>query len=367
MVPHLDLLAVNPAPAPAIAPFLAGAAGLGLLTVAAVALMKWQCRKRALFDLPNDRSSHTLPTPRLGGAAFVPVLLAGLAAGWLLLGRWNLLAAAMLVGAAVLYVVGLIDDLRPLSARLRMAIHIAVGGALLAAAWRLSGRDDAGAIAGLAALVCLGAIVGTINIYNFMDGIDGIAGIQAFVGGVAWAVFAWQEGAAGAAWGGLAIAAVAAGFLLHNWSPASIFMGDAGSTVLGFLLVALPFSVWIETGERVPLANLFVAALLVLWPFLLDGVGTILRRARAGENIFAAHRSHLYQRLSRARRSHSTVSALYGILAVYGAVVAWWALRGVSAASLAGLAGVMILYGALRRHTAAAEARARSATEGKAP
>ena len=70
MVPHLDLLAVNPAPAPAIAPFLAGAAGLGLLTVAAVALMKWQCRKRALFDLPNDRSSHTLPTPRLGGAAF---------------------------------------------------------------------------------------------------------------------------------------------------------------------------------------------------------------------------------------------------------------------------------------------------------
>jgi UDP-N-acetylmuramyl pentapeptide phosphotransferase/UDP-N-acetylglucosamine-1-phosphate transferase len=257
------------------------------------------------YDHPNERSSHTTPTPRTGGVGIV------LATIFILLflqmigglgptdGFNSLIAGALLVAA-----ISFLDDLRPLSAAVRFPVHViaAVIVVLGAGSWTWIGL----------LLTCIW-IVAVTNIYNFMDGIDGIAGSQAVVAGVAWAILgaAFQERAI-AALGGV-LAAAALGFLAHNWPPARIFMGDTGSAFLGFLFAALPL-VSPRRNES------FLPAVLILWPFVFDGTLTILRRLLRRENIFAAHRSHLYQRLNAAGWSHARVTSIYIAIAALGAV-----------------------------------------------
>ena len=165
---------------------------------------------------------------------------------------------------------------------------------------------------GLVATIC---VVGILNIYNFMDGIDGIAGVQAVVAGVAWTCIAYSLSLSATAVLGGAVTAGAAGFLLLNWPPARIFMGDAGSTVLGYMIGILPFFAWVEQKDTLSLGTATFCGALVMWPFLADGASTILRRMRRRENVFTAHRSHLYQRLVIAGRSHQAVTLTYGALA----------------------------------------------------
>jgi len=132
---------------------------------------------------------------------------------------------------------------------------------------------------------------------------------------VAWTIIGARTGQPSLTLLGGAIAAASLGFLLHNWPPARIFMGDVGSAFLGFTLASLP----LLSPRR---DALFVPAVLILWPFVFDGTFTILRRLRNRENIFAAHRSHLYQRLVIAGYSHAFVTTLYAALAVLGAIAA---------------------------------------------
>ena len=127
---------------------------------------------------------------------------------------------------------------------------------------------------------------------------------------------------------GAALAAGGLGFLAWNWPPAKIFMGDAGSTVLGYALAVLPLLLVVEARGAVKFERVLMAGALVVWPFLADGSFTILRRLRNGENIFRAHRSHLYQRLVMAGVSHRSVTLIYGALAVGGAGLAWRVLAG---------------------------------------
>ena len=148
------------------------------------------------------------------------------------------------------------------------------------------------------------------------------------------------------------------GFLTLNWPPAKIFMGDAGSTVLGFSFAVLPLLVWVEKKPAVGLFALLSVALLVVWPFLADGTFTIFRRLRKRENIFKAHRSHLYQRLVIAGKSHLLVTVVYGVLAVIGSVLGWVVIRGFAWAMPLSVFVVLVLFGCLWRWTVDSEKRA---------
>ncbi|MEK6372911.1 MAG: glycosyltransferase family 4 protein [Acidobacteriota bacterium] len=260
-------------------------------------LRRWAVRK-AILDHPNERSSHDVPKPRGGGMAIVLITLAG-SAYWMT-PRAAVAAAAALVIAAVSFA----DDLRHLPATLRLAVQILAALAVallfvplvwvpLAVVW----------------------IVGLTNAYNFMDGIDGIAGGQAVVAGLAWGWLGTAAGQPLPAVIGLLIAGSSAGFLLHNWQPARIFMGDVGSAFLGFTFASLAVMAW-------PNLKLAAAGVLVVWPFVADAAFTFVRRARRRERLMEAHKSHVYQRLNQRGLSHAAVASIYIALAAAGAAAA---------------------------------------------
>jgi UDP-N-acetylmuramyl pentapeptide phosphotransferase/UDP-N-acetylglucosamine-1-phosphate transferase len=262
-------------------------------------IRRYALTSQRLIDLPNERSSHAVPKPRGGGMAIVLITLAG-SALWMT-PRIAVAAAAALVIAAVSFA----DDLRHLPATLRLAVQIvaALAVALLFVPW---------VWVPLAVLW----IVGLTNAYNFMDGIDGIAGGQAVVAGLAWGWLGTRAGEPALAAIGLLIAGSSAGFLLYNWQPARIFMGDVGSAFLGFTFAALAV-----IGARAN-PKLAVAGVLVVWPFVADALFTFLRRAWRRERVMEAHKSHLYQRLNQRGLSHAAVASIYIALAAAGAAAA---------------------------------------------
>jgi UDP-N-acetylmuramyl pentapeptide phosphotransferase/UDP-N-acetylglucosamine-1-phosphate transferase len=217
----------------------------------------------------------------------------------------------------VVSIVSLVDDLRGLPPLARLVVHVAVATAAVALLGPLpiysAPVPIATILAGAASVIW---ITGFLNAFNFMDGIDGIAGGQALVAGAGWTAAGWWLGQPAIVVGGLAIAAAAAAFLLYNWSPATIFMGDVGSALLGFLLAALPLAV---EGAARPAA--YVAVLMV-WPFVFDAGFTILRRVRRGERLMQPHRSHLYQRLVGGGWRHASVTLLYLVLGALCATAA---------------------------------------------
>lgn len=258
-----------------------------------------------------------------------------------------------LVSTSVLIAgVSWINDISSLRASLRFAVHV-IAGALIV--WAFGPFDVlpvpfVGAVdLGFAAWpLTLLWIVGLTNAYNFMDGIDGIAGIQAVVAGIAWAIIGADGG--GTTTVAALLAATSLGFLVHNWPPARIFMGDVGSAFLGFMFASIPLMAPLPRGDA-PLA-----AFLVVWPFVFDTLFTFLRRLRAGEPVFRAHRSHLYQRLVIAGWSHASVTILYGGLATIGATLAVFRARpAIAAAMVVGLGvALLILVSATERRARAA-------------
>lgn len=258
---------------------------------------------RNLLDVPNLRSSHEVPTPRLGGIAIV----LGTWIGFALLrpeGAWPLLVAATLVGA-----VGLADDLSDLhfSSKAAAQTLVAAGLLILHPPEILTEAPGAWGIAALAVGVFW--IVALSNAFNFMDGIDG------FIGGVAIVNAFFLIALAGEAFLPALIGATA-GFLVWNINPASIFLGDSGAYFLGFGLATLALYAPLPDGRWTPLG--FVAGVLVFTPLLFDTAYTLIRRLRtgAGKNIFSAHREHIYQRITPTTGMHRRTSNLY-----YGASV----------------------------------------------
>ncbi|HEY2805128.1 MAG TPA: glycosyltransferase family 4 protein [Gemmatimonadales bacterium] len=309
---------------------------------------------RAIFDTPNERSSHKHPVPLGGGWGIATPALAAVAMAWSagLLDR----AAAMglLGGGAAVAIVGWIDDRVRLSARVRLLVQVA------AAAWLvgwLGGYDslDAGT-----ARINLGAITNAIvvltivwctNLYNFMDGIDGIAGMEAVFVGLAGGVFLLASGAIGLAVVALVVAAASGGFLVWNRSPARIFMGDAGAGLLGFLLAGL--AACSEVERAVP--ALIWAVLL--GTFIADATIVLCRRIARGERWYSAHRGHLYQRLVQSGWTHGQVDGVVAIINVVlvGLAAAAWRWRGALPMAL-GVAtlGLLVLYRAGDRYLARA-------------
>lgn len=305
-------------------------------------------RRRVVLDVPNARSSHRVPTPRGGGIGIVAGFLAGLGAWMAQDGGLSPRALGWLAGALLVAGVSFVDDLRGLPASVRLATHL-VGALLLTLAGVQAGETPL-----LVALpLAFGWVAVCTNVYNFMDGIDSLAAAQAVVAGLAFAIGGSVVGNPLIAVAGAVLAAGAVGFLPLNLPPARVFMGDVSSTFLGFNFAALPLLANLGVGgARLPL----LFGILVLAPFLFDGLTTLGRRMARGERWFEAHRSHYYQRLVQAGLSHGQVSLLYTSAAVLAAIAAvlslqteGLALAGISAIALAPMFGMVALTWRLER------------------
>ena len=319
------------------------------------AIRKWALR-RNLLDIPNERSSHTVPTPRGGGLAIALITLIGFAFTHLWLHDLALapFLGYMLAGIIILAISGA-DDILEISPKVRLlfqllAAIIFVGLAGFATRvylpfvgeldWRLLGIP-----------ITVIWLVGLTNAYNFMDGIDGLAAGQAIVAGGFWLAVALLLGASDLA--GLAALLVGSslGFLLHNTPPARIFMGDVGSTVLGYTFATIPILAFGQTGNpRMP-----ILGLLCIAPFAFDAGLTVVRRTLNREDILRPHRTHLYQRLVGSGRNHAQVTCLYVAIAFSSSLMGIIYLRGDDLASLAALTVVALLMVGVALGTAQVE------------
>ena len=251
-------------------------------------------RARKLYDLPGERRSHTIATARGGGIAIVLVALTALAVAAVQLPQWRGHIAVFGLGLLAVAGIGWWDDHRPLSARVRLYVHVGASLLLAGLALRIT-QSPLIALCGFALSVCL------INVWNFMDGINGIAASQAALVGVGFALLLpWPLSLPG--W---VLAAACLGFLPFNFPRARIFMGDVGSGALGYLVAG----VWVFTAAH--MQNSLVALALPLVAFLGDAGLTLLRRVWAGERITQAHAQHLYQRLTQCGCSHAFVTTAY--------------------------------------------------------
>lgn len=283
-----------------------------------VALFRYWANERELLALPNERSSHTVPTPTGGGVAIVVVTITGWTIYGLIISQLKPLLF-FTIGAILIAAVSWIDDLKTLPTLFRFGIHglcaaIAVLGFGYFETIHLPIFHET-YLGNLGLPLTILWIVGLTNSFNFMDGIDGIAGTQALTAGVGWLLIGWLGNQNLVMMIGLLLAATSLGFLFHNWQPAKIFMGDVSSAFLGYTFAVLPLLFVYLAPEQ---DKSISCGVLLLWVFIFDTMFTFIRRALHGENVFAAHRSHLYQRLVIMGFSHSRVTIAYGLLAIVG-------------------------------------------------
>ena len=317
----------------AVSGSVAGVAGLAfLVALALVPLLVRFAIGRDLLDVPNSRSSHEIPTPRLGGLA----VIAGVwAAAPLTGGSFLFLVTATLAG-----VVGLLDDFVDLKFWMKAAGQATAAFVLLFLAPPPI-CEAAGPFWPITLLFGVVWIVAVVNAYNFMDGIDGIAGGTAILNALFLAALVGTS--AGLGVGLAALAAAVGGFMLWNVSPARIFLGDSGSHFVGFFLgaVALYTEPVEKAGGALGPFLAFAVAAAVFAPFLFDTAFTLVRRAKARKNVFAAHREHIYQRITPDPAKHRQVSNVYFAFSAVAGLAALLASGGAPLRLLGG--GVIIL------------------------
>ncbi len=299
-----------------------------------------------VLDHPGERSLHHQPTPRSGGVAIVIALLLGwgAAAGMGSL-SWTDTMSWLSGGVLLLAIVGGIDDRLDLSPLMRLMVQLLAAFFLLAAGL-VPQQLQLPALAFL--LPCYLMLPLTVlyvlwmtNLYNFMDGMDGFAGGMAVMGFAAMAWLGWQGGNTDFMLAALIVASACAGFLVFNFPPARIFMGDAGAPVLGFLAAAL--SLW---ADRDNLFSLWVAV-LIFSPFIVDASYTLLKRMFAGKKVWQAHREHIYQRLVQMGWSHRRTVLWSYVLMLAVSLTAVMALNGNSAVQWAVMVLWVLIYSAI--------------------
>jgi Fuc2NAc and GlcNAc transferase len=294
--------------------------GSALATALATGWVYAKALRDGMVDVPNQRSSHLVPVPRGGGIAMVTAFSAGMIVIVAIvsvpvpLGLFT----ALVPGALAVAWVGWIDDRRGVSAPVRALVH--AGAAIWAVAWlgglpmlRIGSLELPLGIAG-AALAVLG-IVWFLNLFNFMDGIDGIASSQAVAISLVAGAMAWARSDVSVAAAYMLLAGASIGFMLWNWPPARIFMGDVGSGFLGYVLAVLAIAG--ELRGSVPLAVWIVLVSV----FAFDATVTLIRRLIRRERVYEAHRKHAYQRAVMSGLSHRTVTL--GALALTSTLGAW--------------------------------------------
>ncbi|WP_456407163.1 MraY family glycosyltransferase [Thiolapillus sp.] len=270
----------------------------------------WLCRRflfpDSLFhvlDHPGARSLHQQSTPRSGGVAIVIALLLGWGVAASMGGMiWGVSMNWLAGGVVLLAIVGGIDDRVDLSPFMRLMVQLLAAFFLLAAGLTPEQLHLPGLAISLPCYLMLPLTVlyalWMTNLYNFMDGMDGFAAGMAIVGFTLMAWLGWQAGSGTFTLAAGVVTAASAGFLVFNFPPARIFMGDAGSPVLGFLAAA--FSLWADRDGLFPLW----VSVLIFSPFIVDATYTLLRRLLAGKRVWQAHREHIYQRLVQQGWSH---------------------------------------------------------------
>jgi UDP-N-acetylmuramyl pentapeptide phosphotransferase/UDP-N-acetylglucosamine-1-phosphate transferase len=314
--------------------FLVGFVAAGLATP----VVRFLAVRARLLDIPNARSSHSVPTPRTGGLAIIFGAGVGLATATTGL---DAQLGFLLAMSAAMAVMGEIDDVRGLSRAVRLIAQASAAGILVGAAGLSFSPVDLslatrwlGILAGVVTLLWL---VWVTNAYNFMDGINGIAAVQAVMAATTLAVLAHRHGDLAAAALLLAIAGACAGFLPWNFPGGSIFMGDVGSVTIGLALAGLIVRLSLTSVS-------FVAAALTLAPFLLDTTATLARRIWRREQFLSAHRSHFYQRQVALGYSHAAVTATWSLLALVSALAAVSYDRAGPAARIVLLAAVFLAH-----------------------
>jgi len=338
-----------------------GALSLGV-AMAATPLVRTAVVRLGLLDRPNARSSHRTVVARGGGLAIVAAVAAGLAFTRST-PEHHAADVALLAGGLVLAAVGLCDDRVSLPPFVRLFVQIAVAAGFV---WFAGGLERLPLppplnvpLGPLGGIMAVWWIVSVINFYNFMDGIDGLAALQGVVTGVGIAVADWDPFASLL---GVSLAGACAGFLVFNWSPAKIFLGDVGSWVLGFAFAALPLLAPPSSREG---AVFFVG--LSLWLFLADTTWTLARRIGRKERWYEAHRQHLYQQLVDSGWSHAVVAASLGLGSALLTAAAVWAWKAdASPRGWAAVALALALFAAeaiLARSRAGAPARAAAGTQ----
>ncbi len=305
--------------------------------------------RRSLLDLPTARSSHGLPTPTGGGLIFASMLVGGMAALALLATPDRSVLSVLVAATLSLGLVGWFDDHKNLTPWLRLAAQMVVAVAVIAVLGPLQTVRIAGiewSIGHFAWPLTLVWLVWFTNLYNFMDGIDGLAGIHAVISGGVMALWFGYHGDISLVLVCLLMVVSVLGFLVWNWPPAHLFMGDVGSLSLGILLASLAVIGINRYGFS------WSAFLVLHGVFLADATITLLRRLFSGERVTQAHRSHFYQRAIQSGLTHRQVTVgiagatlflgMFATLEVldYGSQVIWSA----CAIALLAVLGTMVVW-----------------------
>jgi Fuc2NAc and GlcNAc transferase len=326
---------------------------------AAACVLTWFVMRLALrlaiLDVPNERSSHQLPTPRGGGVAIVFTVVGT----WLLAAVYGLVdrqeVVVLAAGGLLVAAIGLADDRSDVPAKWRLLVHLIAAALLVAATGGLSAISFGGVSVDLGwagAILALLYIVWLLNLYNFMDGIDGIAGVEAVTVAVPAAALLWMTGDTAMAIVTLTVGAASLGLLVWNWAPAKIFMGDVGSSFLGYTFGALAVVSHATSGVSI------YAWSILLGAFIVDATVTLIRRIVTGQKFYKAHRAHAYQHAVDRYGSHATVSVAVGVTNIvwlfpvawfvvsgrldgfYGLIIAWLPLLGIAVKYHAGKSSV---------------------------
>jgi UDP-N-acetylmuramyl pentapeptide phosphotransferase/UDP-N-acetylglucosamine-1-phosphate transferase len=256
---------------------------------------------KGIQDIPNERSLHATPIPRIGGVG----LMAGVLAGW----AWMFYSLVwwLVLPVLILFIVSLIDDMQGLPVSKRLATHLVAASILVVGSGFLSQQGIA------IAVIVLLLVVWMTNLYNFMDGSDGLAGGMALSGFTIYGIAALMNNNDAFAMVNFTIGAAALGFLYNNFHPAKIFMGDSGSIPLGFLAAGIGLWGWQQGYWPIWFP------VLVFSPFVVDASVTLVKRALRGAKVSEAHREHYFQRLIQMGWGHRNVALIeYGLMLAAG-------------------------------------------------
>ncbi|MBL8497050.1 MAG: glycosyltransferase family 4 protein [Nitrosomonas sp.] len=257
------------------------------------------------LDLPNSRSLHSIPVPRVGGLG----LLFAVMLSWIVFSV--IIPIEIWVGISLLIAISLLDDIWHLPVWSRLLVHcLAAFGFSAMLLMPLHGW--------VIALCVSLAIIWMTNLYNFMDGSDGLAGGMTAIGFGYYGVLAYWMGHHDFATANFCVAAAALAFLAHNFHPARVFLGDAGAIPLGFLAAVFGILGWMSQIWPI------YVPLLVFSPFIADSTVTLIKRLLRGENIWQAHREHYYQRMIVHGFGHRKTAVLsYGLMLAVGGSAVW--------------------------------------------
>ena len=305
-----------------------------VVTAVFVDVMILLATRLRLVDVPSGRSAHSLPTARGGG---MPMVLTACLASAAVCFRWPAYAFPVAMGVIlpsfVIAVVGFWDDIRPLRATLRLVVQVGVAVGVVFVLGPVRGLHlpslpfvDFGWLAWPLSVVW---VVGCINAFNFMDGSDGMAALGAVAVAAGFAAIAFSDGDFPVVLLASFVGAAAAGFLVFNWFPARVFMGDVGSAFLGTFFAALTLFDVTGSTEKV-----FLPLAMAAWPYIYDPLVSVIRRVCTGHNPLVPHREFLFHRLVRSGVSHATVAVLYAVLALAGAVAGWMMVEGSTPAAV---------------------------------